>query len=137
MFETCVEIAAQCSIFIIMINGDRFSNFGELFSSCLAFFFVGALNFTPLYTIIAGYRLYKAKRNRDRKRVKALKPIFADKNLKSFMAIQYSSIFILRRYCLLLLIIFFPSARNTFINFSTHNTLLMCCYIAHFKPFCN
>ena len=136
MFETCVEISSQCSIFLIMMNGDRFSNFGEIFSSCLAFLFVGALILTPFYTIIAGYKLYKAKKNRDRKRVKALKPIFEDKNLKSFMAIQYSSIFILRRYALLFLIIFFPDARNAFINFSTINTLLMCCYIAHFKPFC-
>ena len=87
MFETCVEISSQCSIFLIMMNGDRFSNFGEIFSSCLAFLFVGALILTPFYTIIAGYKLYKAKKNRDRKRVKALKPIFEDKNLKSFMAI--------------------------------------------------
>ena len=61
MLEGCIEIGMTGSVSLTMMNADRFSSFWEIFSTFLCFFFVISLVVAPVYTMFAGYKLYKAK----------------------------------------------------------------------------
>ena len=113
MLEGCVELGLGASVSLLMLDSDRVSSFWECFSTGLAIFFCIILSIVPFYTMIAGYRLYKAKKKRDRKTVRKLRPIFNGKRLKNAIAIQHATFFFVRRYMMMFLLVFFPTMVQT------------------------
>ena len=107
LLEGCVELSMTASICVLKLNSDRFANFGEIFSTLLMFVMIFALIVAPIYIVISGYRMHKAKLAHDRQTVKKYLPLFKNIKTKSFLAVQYSSLFFLRRYCMVLMIIYF------------------------------
>ena len=135
MLEGCIELGLNGSVSIIMINRDRLSNFSEFFSTLLAIFFCISLAIAPFYTLFAGYKLYKAKKDRNSKVIDQLLPIFEGKDLKKALAIQYSTFFFVRRYILMFLFVFFPRMVLTQIYINVSLTLLMLLFVIHVQPF--
>ena len=115
MLEGCIELGLNGSVSIIMINKNRISNFSEFFSTLMAIFFCISLAIAPFYTLFAGYKLYKAKKERNNKVIDQLLPIFEGKDLKKALAIQYSNFF----FVSLFLIVIFLGLRFTSLDFNS------------------
>ena len=135
MLESCVEIGITSSICLLMINGDRVSSFWEVFSTCLAFFFAGALVIAPLHVLISGIRVNRAYNEGDDEAVEENGHLFEGKNLESGLAVQHSTIFFVRRYILMFLVVFLPETRNTQITVQINATLLFIAFVMHSKPY--
>lgn len=60
----------------------------------------------PIYTLVAGYKLYRARQRKDKETIEKYGAIFEGKRFKSFLAIQYTTIFFLRRFLMLYVILF-------------------------------
>ena len=95
------------------MNTDRISNPGEVLSTSLMCFMVLALLIAPIYILVIGYRLNKAKLAHDRVTVKKYVALFEGKKIKSFLAVQYNTLFFLRRYCMMAMIVYWRESRNT------------------------
>lgn len=116
------------------MNADRVSNFSETFSTVLAVFMALALLAAPIYMFIIGNQIYKAKIEGDRKKVKHLEPLFANKRLRNWFAIQHNLLFFVRRYMLMAAIVFFPENLFLQITIQVHFTLIMLCYTYTQRP---
>ena len=116
LLESCVEIGITCGICLTMMNGDRVSSFWEILSTSLAFFFAGALVIAPLHILITGIKVRNAVKEGDKEFVEHNQQLFEDKRLDSSLAVQHSTVFFLRRYVLMAMIVFLPSSRNTQLN---------------------
>ena len=87
LLESCVEIGITCGVCLTMMNADRVSSGWEVFSTCLAFLFAGALVIAPLHILITGVRVYQAYKYGDDDFIEKNKDLFADKNLENGLAV--------------------------------------------------
>jgi len=89
------------------MTADRVSSFSEIFSTALSGAFVVALIFAPIYIFVAGNRLYKAKKEKNSEVVAKYEALFVGKRVESWFSIQYNTLFFVRRYILMVSIVFF------------------------------
>ena len=87
-----------------MLNADRFSTFAEILSTGLTFFFTLVLAIIPIWTLIVGFKFHRAQKQKDEKTVEKYLPLFEGKRLNSLLALQYPTIFLIRRYAMIALI---------------------------------
>ena len=135
MLEGCVELGISVGVSMKKLNSDRFSNGSEILSSLLAFFFMVMLVLAPIYSMVAGIRLYRAKKRGDEETVEKYEAIFEGKRMESSGAIQYSTLFFARRYALMAAIVFSPDSRNTHIFMMVLFTVFVLGFIKHVRPF--
>lgn len=112
MLESCFELGITCGISLTMFTPDRVSNVSEVISSALAFLVAGVLIIAPLHNLIMGVKLSHAVRDKDQAYIDENQELFADKRLESRLAIQHGTIFFIRRYILILLLVLLPKMRN-------------------------
>jgi hypothetical protein len=84
------------------------STVSEIFSTVLCFTFAVALIIAPIYISVVGHRLYKAKKEENTEVVAKYKEIFDGKRVENWFSIQYTTIFFLRRYIIMLAIVIWP-----------------------------
>ena len=134
ILEGCLELAMTCSICLSMLNAERFSTFSEILSTCLTFFFTLVLAVIPIWSLIVGCIFHRAQKLKDEKTVKKYLPLFEGKRLNSLLALQYPTIFIVRRYVMIALIFI---SKDLIVQLVTNSqlALLSTCYILYAQPF--
>ena len=89
----------------------------------------------PIYMMFVGVKLYYARHARNRPVVRKYRDLFAGLKTKKALAIQYNTLFFLRRYTLMAIIVFLPDARGTQINVSFFFTFFVLVILLDVKPF--
>lgn len=133
--ESCVELGFTCSTCIIMINKDRFSTGWEVTGTIMMFGFTICLVIAPLLLLRAGCKYRTAIKKDDKDVIERYEPYFEDKRSDSGLAVHTGTLFFLRRYILMLLIVFAPEKRNVQIGVFIYLTLAWILIFVHAKPF--
>jgi hypothetical protein len=95
------------------LSKDRVSTFWETFSTVICFAFAVALVVAPVLIFVAGNRMYKATKADNKEDIAKHEALFDGKRAESWFAIQYNTIFFLRRYIVMATIVFFTDYKNT------------------------
>ncbi len=119
----------------LQLDEDRYSNGVEAFSTGLCFFFCAALVAAPIYIMFVGVDLYYARHERNKPVVRKYRDLFSGLKTKKALAIQYNTLFFLRRYSLMAVIVFLPDGRFTQVNISFFFTFFVLVILLDVKPF--
>ena len=107
----------------------------EALSSTLAYWFAVLLVASPIYMVISGVRLYRAEKAKDEEQIARFLPLFEGKRTSSLGAIQHSTIFFLRRYLLIFVLVIYRDWRFLQIHISMSAAIIMTSYTIIMRPF--
>ena len=117
------------------MNEERFSTVWEAISSALAYFFAVLLIVSPIYIITSGMYLFRAVKRNDEMEIQRHLPLFKGKRISSLAAIQHSSVFFMRRYIIIFVLVIYRDYRFLQIQSSMVGALVITLYTIVMRPF--
>ena len=133
--EGALELGFWCSICTVQMRRERWIGGSEAFSSSLMTFTGMCLIIAPIYLFIIGRKLHKAFKEGDTETVEKYSPIFDGKRFSDPHAIQYTVVFLLRRYFLIWMIVFVQHLTVIQVLGFLYSSTLMLAYVLHAKPY--
>ena len=135
LLESCLEVGLTSLISLKIRSVDE--NFGTFWNT-ISWFLAGSslvgLIISPFYVFYASYKYHKFY-DTDADIRELYHPMFDNYYRRSLYAVTYQTLFFLRRYVMVFVLIFFNTSELLQINLISLSCLVILVYVALHKPF--
>ena len=135
LLESCIQLGFSVCISIKFMSNDRFSTVWEAMSSMLVYIFAMALVSVPIYLTISGIRFNRAVKAKDEENIARYESLFVGKRVSSLLAIQHNTVFFIRRYLLIYVIVIYPDHIFKQLMLAMFASLISTSYTIVVKPY--
>jgi len=134
LLESCLELSLAGLITVVKLDSSNWANFSDGFSTVLAFVNLVGLVGAPIFLIVQAHIFHKYYDTNQEVRDK-YKTLFEDYRRRSLPSLLYNVVFFLRRYFMVIILIYLPLHKNLQIFAQLLSTLFVMCYIGYVEPY--